>query len=300
MIKNKLHSSIPTNIRDHFILNDHLSVDEIVKNAQKLIDKHSQETLAGIKSKDQEYEDRIRELEREVSSLKLSKTTYRNSKRERCTKCGCFSHDTQDCNGNVTCYTCKRRGHISRICPMNRETYRRGRRTVGGCSDIDPMTAKVRDEVGSEYLALVDTGSPRSLIKYNTNKSLYYTFDNCSKLFTVCGESFDVIGFETLSVLMSGKELKWKFLVVKNLTVDAILGRDFLFHHDITIELTNRKCKLLTAVSAVEYTKSMDVELQEALDEYQHIFSNSQWDLGRTNLIKHKIDTGASKPLTSP
>ncbi|KII62140.1 hypothetical protein RF11_01670 [Thelohanellus kitauei] len=112
MIKNKLRSSTSTNIRDHFILNDHLFVEEIVKNAQTLIDKHSQETLAGIKSKDQEYEDRIRALGREVSSLKLSKTTYINSKRERCTKCGYSSHDTQDCNGNVTCYTCKRRGFI--------------------------------------------------------------------------------------------------------------------------------------------------------------------------------------------
>ncbi|KII74870.1 hypothetical protein RF11_12674 [Thelohanellus kitauei] len=86
IVKNKLLSSIPTNVSDLFILNDHLSVDEIVKNGQKLIEKHSQETLAGLKSKDQEYEDRIRVLERDVSALKLSKPTCTNSKRERCTK----------------------------------------------------------------------------------------------------------------------------------------------------------------------------------------------------------------------
>ncbi|KII60564.1 hypothetical protein RF11_16339 [Thelohanellus kitauei] len=55
------------------------------------------------------------------------------------------------------------------------------------------MTPIVRDEVESESLALVDTGSARYLIKYNTNKSLYYTFDNFSKLLTVFGESLDHI-----------------------------------------------------------------------------------------------------------
>ena len=36
------------------------------------------------------------------------------------------------------------------------------------------------------------------------------------------------------------------------------------------------------------------------IHKYAHVFSKSEFDLGRTSLIPHKIDTGQSRPFKQP
>jgi len=38
-------------------------------------------------------------------------------------------------------------------------------------------------------------------------------------------------------------------------------------------------------------------QIKELLIQYQHVFSKNSGDLGQTNLVQHKIDTGDSKPV---
>ena len=56
----------------------------------------------------------------------------------------------------------------------------------------------------------------------------------------------------------------------------------------------------------VRYALSVDlsyIECKTALgfiDTWAHVFSKGEFDMGRTNLIPHRINTGANKPFRQP
>jgi hypothetical protein len=46
-----------------------------------------------------------------------------------------------------------------------------------------------------------------------------------------------------------------------------------------------------------ELTEKQRGELKEVLQEYQDVFSRSEYDLGCTGVVKHTIDTGTNRPI---
>ena len=48
---------------------------------------------------------------------------------------------------------------------------------------------------------------------------------------------------------------------------------------------------------AIDLTDEQKKQVEELLQEYKEVFSTSEFDLGRTNLVKHTIDTGTNRPF---
>ena len=48
---------------------------------------------------------------------------------------------------------------------------------------------------------------------------------------------------------------------------------------------------------ALDLTDEQKKQVEELLQEYKGVFSTSEFDLGRTNLVKHTIDTGTNRPF---
>ena len=44
-------------------------------------------------------------------------------------------------------------------------------------------------------------------------------------------------------------------------------------------------------------TPEQQNQVKQLLEENQGVFSTSEFDLGRTNLVQHKIDTGTNRPF---
>ena len=44
-------------------------------------------------------------------------------------------------------------------------------------------------------------------------------------------------------------------------------------------------------------TKAQEQELENLLKRYEDIFAKDEYDLGRTDIVKHEIDTGDCKPI---
>ncbi|KII73987.1 hypothetical protein RF11_00074 [Thelohanellus kitauei] len=196
-------------------------------------DKHFQETLEGIKRKDQEYNDSMRALEREMSSLKLRKHLI-------------HSPDVNEMATGIL--PVHNASYVAKFSEFLKYISRRKgmvRRIMGGGR---------RKSTQEPHDTLLNTVQ---IYQYIITWKIFHNFSRLG------GESCGVIRFEILSVLMSGKKLKWKLRVVNKLT---------------------------TAVSFVDDIESMDQELQEALDECKQISSQSPLYLSRINLIIYKID----------
>ena len=48
---------------------------------------------------------------------------------------------------------------------------------------------------------------------------------------------------------------------------------------------------------AIDLTDEQTKQVEELLQENKSVFSTSEFDLGRTNLVKHTIDTGTNRPF---
>jgi len=75
-------------------------------------------------------------------------------------------------------------------------------------------------------------------------------------------------------------------------TITCSKGRQPKFLPSHLKDLYERSIKYLT------YTEAKQV--YKLLTEYSTLFAESDMDLGRTNIIKHKIDTGDAKPVKHP
>ena len=47
----------------------------------------------------------------------------------------------------------------------------------------------------------------------------------------------------------------------------------------------------------VELSKEQEERVKQLLHENREVFSTSEFDLGRTNLVQHRIDTGVNRPI---
>ena len=79
-------------------------------------------------------------------------------------------------------------------------------------------------------------------------------------------------------------------------------------HHDGAVRHVSQKCNTniplhlqkLFDVSSLEKTEGQVKAIGELLNDVKDVFSKDDYDLGRTHLAEHSIDTGDAKPIKQP
>jgi len=165
--------------------------------------------------------------------------------------------------------------------------------------------------------ALLDTGSPFSFIDINYfNKHFSSELQYSSNSFlSVSGEKFTAIGECNLSVCIDNFVKPIRFFVI-NSPMHVILGINALKEMNVTISFSKNFTKIGTLSSCNhvvddkniilekislpnDITRDSFVQTKNLLMEYKDIFSNGDYDIGRTSIVQHEIDTGNSKPIFS-
>ena len=122
-------------------------------------------------------------------------------------------------------------------------------------------------ELNLDTIFLVDSGATKSVI----SKKLLPHEDTCGKIIeSASGKQLEITG-EVLLKLDLGfdQELDQIFLVANNLTVEAVLGADFLKNHKMILHGKEQKLEWHGKTVPLTYGKispSLDVEVEEVLD----------------------------------
>ncbi|KII74082.1 hypothetical protein RF11_00068 [Thelohanellus kitauei] len=103
---------------------------------------------------------------------------------------------------------CFQRGYIARICPLKNQkhgiSYKVG---AVGVETYSAVTAQVEDERGNRFEALVDSDSPRSLIKLDSANDSYLSQPYSCGLFVVYGTELIARGEVELQVQIGNFKL---------------------------------------------------------------------------------------------
>uniref|UniRef100_A0A5S6Q6P2 RNA-directed DNA polymerase n=1 Tax=Trichuris muris TaxID=70415 RepID=A0A5S6Q6P2_TRIMR len=157
------------------------------------------------------------------------------------------------------------------------------------------------------------------------------------RLLAIDGGEINHNGVFTAMVSIGTKLCGCEFVVTKNFAYHAILGCDFLLKYGCVIDMQNRQltmgnsdkriqlvschlsaptlktsflsidslqpsekdAKLCCMIneSSDHLTGEQKQRFQDLVDEFQDAFAWSDENLGRTTILKHKIDTGSAKPV---
>jgi len=139
-----------------------------------------------------------------------------------------------------TCWLCGEVGHLRRQCPLNEK---RPVRPVGGWPrpDISHRQTEVSNippSINSIYCVnglvnnvptklLIDSGAAMSVIHYKIVNTNVIT-EQGGFAVSANGSQLDVVGQTVVTVTLDNFAVDHNFTVVKNLTVDCLLGADFL------------------------------------------------------------------------
>ncbi|KII68056.1 hypothetical protein RF11_09405 [Thelohanellus kitauei] len=188
-------------------------------------------------SRELEVPHRDKDIEKVRSDFEEFKTVYGlcNKVRYECTKCGLRGHRLEECRDTVICYICNTRGHISKICPRNKQPNRNynyvnksSRRYffVSGVSstlnfnlplclvDLNKIVFRLIDTGASVSLIHSDYVDPRLIKKANTD------------IAGVDGSSLNNIREVDLRIRLGDLTTMWRYISVKKLIFEAIIGRD--------------------------------------------------------------------------
>ena len=112
------------------------------------------------------------------------------------------------------------------------------------------LVLKVPGHFGSAPVHfLVDSGAAISVARYDvvpaTFQSILSGISDTVAL-SASGHSLDVVGKAVLPITVGSIEFEHEFTIVRNLTVDALLGVDFLTRHQATVDCV-KGCLTLAA-----------------------------------------------------
>ncbi|KII64454.1 hypothetical protein RF11_03860 [Thelohanellus kitauei] len=155
MIKAKVLGSLPKNISCHLKMDPDLTVDEIVRRGQLLLDSNDTSTCYATR-------DELTELISQIKGL-LSENVNRSRGPDvvHCYKCG-GKHRSSDCGCTSVCYNCGRKGHLAKMCRAQKKRVFRNAAITSAEVDSDDNIIQ----------GLVDTGSSDSLINVKNTKYL--------------------------------------------------------------------------------------------------------------------------------
>ncbi|KII66598.1 hypothetical protein RF11_03440 [Thelohanellus kitauei] len=314
MVREKIYQSLPVAVANQIRLFGEMEVKEVCAKADLLLgptlstnaisaesDATPEAEVAAIKSNidsSLSVEERLSRIEDSIARISMSGTSL-SKHAQPCKKCGSNRHDSDECLGLITCSLCKRKGHARRICPTleNSKQSKYYSRRYYCFSSFNqqpyPQMVDVIVEGSFKVKGLVDTGSCISLLNFSTLGHVGEIIPANKSIYSVTGQSIEVIGNKILEIEVNGKKITWEFTIVNKINHPLILGRDFLAKNSFLVDLMSpeilvtRDSKQKLLCDAVENADSID----SAVHEYDGVFSKSEDDLGFTDLIKHKIIT---------
>lgn len=169
----------------------------------------------------------------------------------RCFNCNEEGHTVNTCQKPArprgSCFNCGQMGHRIRDCPKNKDNMKPDSTThVIDCLGVRPFTVNIsfkvmygNDTCEFSLKALLDTGSPISLIKHKfvpPEKIVSKSYEG--KFQGINGSQLNILGiFETDIVVDNEVNTTIQFFVVSDSTMSysSILGRDFISQNNVVI-----------------------------------------------------------------
>jgi transposase InsO family protein len=161
---------------------------------------------------------------------------------------------------------------------------------------------------------LLDTGARVNVIEANIVQRMKNVKIRESTRRLTCANDSELINYGTIlvKVIIEGRQRMVEFYVVKGLDPEMIAGVDLLdkFGIKLTKEVTNNNQVFMIRESPSSeerlkrikklYSNKMDDQLMSLITEFNSIFMADKWDIGKTILTKHKIDTHGEPVLVKP
>ncbi|KII71744.1 Retrovirus-related Pol polyprotein [Thelohanellus kitauei] len=276
------------------IYQDHRSLPVCATSYQHNSESKAEKCVMGPEN-DKNTETMLDRIEEALKKLSVSADTPRAG----CNKCGSRNHDTDQCQGRAFCKICQKNGHLTSFCKLYdpKRYFDRfySASLVNNGVPLIPVSIKNSQLMLS---ALVDTGSCVSIIK-NDFAQLGSPLEKVSCSFSsVNGQRITPEGVTRLTFSISGIEYGWSFYCIKDSEFDIIIGRDFILHHKLIVDLSrdmilSQNFNEINAIERKTNTKTID----SLISKWYTLFSQSSGDNGRTSLVEHKIDTGNSGPI---
>ena len=134
--------------------------------------------------------------------------------------------------------------------------------------------------------ALLDTGANINVIDSKFIKNIRIHQMKRTTLDAKCanGEGLKIIGKVTLETNLLNNIKQIDFYVVENMNPQILAGTPFM--KEFQIELTINSIK-----NTIDTLTAEDTKIKKLMDNYESIFMKDKYDIGLTNLIKHKITT---------
>nr|VZI47949.1 unnamed protein product [Spirometra erinaceieuropaei] len=187
-----------------------------------------------------------------------------------------------------------------------------------------------------EVNALIDTGATVSLVNPRIIPKQLYAIRRpacpCTQLTAADGSRMNHIGTVSLDVTLPQSTSSHTFIVTPKLTWDLVLGIDFLARHGCQIDVKQRTVQFNTKKEEEPMTSAIVFDdaaicaaiqtsvqipptsvnhilskaggtdrdrqaLKVLLLDFEDVFAWDEYSLGRTNRIRHSIETGSAKPI---
>ena len=174
---------------------------------------------------------------------------------------------------------------------------------------------------GKNVQCLLDTGAKVNVIKENLINDISGIKIEKTKRKIICANDSELknYGLVKIEVVIENMKRLIEFYVVNDVNPEMIVGIDFLNEFGIrlvkldTINITednnkNQICYIrenLTDDNRLQrlkeiFLKELDTQMLNLLVKYKSIFMADKWDIGRTSLTKHKIETQGDPVLVKP
>ena len=161
---------------------------------------------------------------------------------------------------------------------------------------------------------LLDTGARVNVIKAEIIKNMKDIKIRETKKRIHCANDSELInyGIVQLNVVIEGTQKLTEFYVVKELDPEMIAGIDFLDKFGIKLKRQiPRGGEILVIRDNPSdedrlrrimniFDKQIDGQLMKILANYKSVFMADKWDIGKTSLTKHRIETHGDPILVKP
>ena len=300
----------------HLLSRDHADVDELLNDVVSFKRLDESRTLRIRQLTSTPKEQQIPRTTTFTRTTGTRQTTAPSSNAGEpvkiCFNCGSKSHIASSCTKprieKGACYQCGSTTHQRSKCPSltrttstKREDALKGGTTTEGDSGVMNVN-QVRQEpdqdhprpyevvcecsfsvdqdtsCGITFAAIIDTGSPISLLK---RELLPYNYDVIKPLENDCnfsginGTKLELLGIFETEIVINDNRFKLRFYVVPDdtMVINAILGRDFITKPGVSLCFENGVVRL-NLVNDVNQTKMTDGLYQILCVDYEHEFES--------------------------
>ena len=193
----------------------------------------------------------------------------------------------------------------------------------------DRPSIKARIE-GMENNCLLDTGARINVIDLEIAQKLQIRINKKTISSVICanGSGMDIVGTCSIIVVWKNKRINQLFYVAKavfpaiifGITLIRAIGLELRWSRESTMkdrtytDKTNGEiCALNPYINTLEYTDKMRFlnakeklnlregnKLYKCINKFKNIFMAGRWDIGKTTLVKHRIDTSGQPILQKP